>query len=92
MQQADLAPSAPDPPFYTTWCSVATSDSCHSTLAKCIMAHPTIAPALTEVVMNLPTSDEYPVTGDYGFLPIPIPSPMGDEARIHAIMVQSEFS
>ena len=92
MQQADLAPLAHDPPFYTTWCSVATSDSCHSTLAKCIMVHPTIAPALTDVVMNLPASTEYPVTGDYGFLPIPIPSPMGDEARIHAIMVQSEFS
>ena len=92
MMQADLAFPTQDPPFYTTWCSVATSDSCHSTLAKCVMAHPTIAPALTTVMMNIPTPDEYPITGDYGFLPIPLPSPMGDEARIHAITVQSDFS
>ena len=89
---ANLASSISDPPFYTTWCSVTTSDNQHTTLAKCVMAHPLVAQALTEVLLHLPTPDTTPVTGDYGFLPIPKPSIIGDDARFHAITAQSEFS
>ena len=89
---ADLASDSPDPPFYTTWCSVATTDTRHSTMAKCVMTHPMVAPALTAVLQALPCVDVSPVMGDYGFLPIPTPSTMGDEARFHAITVQTEFA
>ena len=90
--KADLANASPDPPFYTTWCSIATTDARHSTMAKCVMTHPMVAPALTEVLLALPSEDASQVTGGYGFLPIPTPSTMGDEARYHAITVQLEFS
>ncbi len=74
------------------WCSIATMDARHSTMAKCVTTHPMVAPALTEVLLALPHEDTSQVTGDYGFLPIPTPSTMGDEARFHAITVQTEFS
>ena len=91
MLQADLAIASPDPPFYTTWCSIATTDARHSMMEKCVMTHPMVAPALTEVLLALPYDDTSQVTGDYGFLSIPTPSTMGDEAHFHAITVQMEF-
>ena len=72
LQQADLTTSG-DPPFYTTWCSVATSDLSHSTMAKCIMAHPLVAPALTMAIMELPLDDMADFLVTEGYIPLPIP-------------------
>ena len=83
LQRADITHDG-DPPFYTTWCSVATSDLSRSTLAKCIMAHPLVAPVLTMAIMALPLDDtaDFLISGDYTPLPITPPQHPGTRLAI----------
>ena len=62
---ADLAEK--DIPFYVSWCSISTSNDNLSTMAKCVLAHPLVASAMTAIFQELPSGPDeeclYPITG-----------------------------